>query len=329
MRCHCTDKILQVLANSTNLQHLDVMSSVEVTDGCVGSLIKLKNLKVVNMVSTALTADGYSRLLTEMPHLSKLMWFDLNGQALRNVTTSPLRLHSYEASRMVNNQLNITVLKCPYLIQISLHWVETDLSVLTELKHLQDIKLANCNALNINLRGLLEVRGYNIMSLELHEVTEVDLLMIGIFCTNLRKMNLVCEFQPHGEYFIGMNIPLFKHLEELMFRSQYSECLFFNCRNIKKLEITKCNDFGDNALEILLGKNPLKKLEVLKVVNCGLLSLNSLHLLLESCENLRILEGLDSWGGVTKLQVAELCSEMKKKNLNIEILWKKPLQIKW
>ncbi|KAJ9578616.1 hypothetical protein L9F63_005106 [Diploptera punctata] len=327
MRCHCTDKVLQVLASSAKLQHLDIMSSVEVTDECVSYLIKLNKLKVVNMVSTSLTANGYSRLLNKMPQLSKLMWFDLNGQALSSVTTSPLGLQSYEASRVVINQLNILVQKCPYIIQISLHWVQADLSVLTELNYLQDIKLANCSALNSNLRGLLEVRGYNIKSLELHEVTEVNLLMIGILCTNLRKMNLVCDFVLHGGYSIG--IPLFQHLEELMFAAQYSECLFFNCTNIKKLEISKCNNFSDNVVITLLGKNPLKQLEVLKVMNCGFLSLNSLHLLLESCDKLKVLEGLDSWGGITKLQVAELCLEIKKRNLNIEIFWKKPLQINW
>ena len=330
MRCHCTDKVLQVLGNSVQLQHLDVMSSIEVTDGCVGSLIKLKKLKVINMVSTSLSADGYSRLLTDIPQLSKLMWFDSSGQALKNVSTTPLGLHSYEASHVTVTQLNILVHKCPYLTQISLHWVQTDLSVLKELVYLRDIKLANCSALNSNLRQLLQVRGYNITSLELHEVTEVDLVMIGIFCTNLRKMNLVCNFQQHAEqYCIGMDIPLFKHLEELMYGSLYSEYLFFNCINIKKMELSKCTNFTDNTVMTLLGKNPLKQLEVLTIINCGFISLNSVHMLLDSCDNLRVLEGLDTWGGVNKLQFAELCLEMKKKNLNIEILWKKPLHIKW
>jgi hypothetical protein len=53
------------------------------------------------------------------------------------------------------------------------------------------------------------------------------------------------------------------------------------------------------------------------------------YLLLDSCDKLRVLEGLDSWGGITKSQVMELCTKMKRQNMDIEILWKKPLTISW
>jgi hypothetical protein len=305
------------------------MSSVEVTDLCVGSVLHLNNLKVANMNSTSLTAVGYTRLLVGLPHLGKLVWFDLNGKALGSVTTTPLSLLSYEASRVSSDQLTVVVRACPYLSQISLHWVEADLSVLSALKHLKDIKIAHCSAVNSNLKGFLEVVGYNITSLELHEMRDVDLLMIGSLCINLEKMGLVCDFKASEESYLTMRAPLFKELEDLRFGSEYSECLFFNCTNIRKLEISKCQNFDDHVMAALLTRNPLKQLEVLSVGHSGLLSINSVYLLLQSCDNLRVLEGLDSWGGVTKSQVMELCAEMRHKNMDIEILWKKPLQISW
>jgi hypothetical protein len=329
MRCHCTDKILQVMAQSTKLQYLDVMSSVEVTDMCVSSVLQLKNLKVVNMCSTSLTAEGYTRLLIGLPHLGKLVWFDLNGQALGSMKTSPLSLQSYETSRVSVDQLIIMVHMCPYLMQVSLHWVEADLSVLGALKHLKEIKLAHCSAAENNLKGLLEIVGYNIVSLELHEMEDVDLLMIGVLCVNLKRMSLVCDFQSTKESFLEIKSPLFKELEDLRFGSEYSECLFFNCTNIRKLEISRCQNFSDHVVATLLTKNPLKQLQVLSIGHSGQLSINTVHLLLESCDNLKVLEGLDSWGGVTKSQVMELCMELKQKNMDIEILWKKPLHISW
>lgn len=329
LRCHCTDKILQLLAHSTRLQHLDVMSSVDVTDMCVSSVLQLTNLKVVNMYSTSITAQGYSKLLIGLPHLSKLVWFDFNGQALGNMKISPFSLHSYEASRVSIDHLIIMVRICPYLTQVNFPWVEADLSVLGALKHLQEIKLAHCSAVNCNLKGLLEVIGYNIISLELHEMTDVDLLMIGVLCVNLKKMSLVCDLQSAEESFLGIKTPLFKELKDLRFGSVYSECLFFNCTSIRKLEISRCQNFSDNVVATLLTKNPLKQLQVLSVVYSGQLSIKTAHLLLESCDNLRVLEGLNSWGGVTKSQVTELCMEMKRKNMDIEILWKKPLHISW
>lgn len=329
MRCHCTDKILQVLAHSTRLQYLDVMFSVDVTDTCVSSLLQLNNLKVVNMCSTSLSAQGYTELLIGLPHLSKLVWFDLNCHALGNMKMSPLSLHSYEASRVSIDHLIILVHICPYLTQVSLHWVEADLSVLGALKHLQEVKLAQCSAVNSNLKGLLEIIGYNIISLELHELRDVDLLMIGALCVNLKKMSLVCDLQSVEESFLGIKTPLFKELKDLKFGSEYSECLFFNCTNIRKLEISRCQNFNDNVVATLLTKNPLKQLQVLSIAHSGQLSMKTVHLLLESCDNLRVLEGLDSWGGVSKLQVMELCMEMKRKNMDIEILWKKPLHISW
>jgi hypothetical protein len=227
------------------------------------------------------------------------------------------------------NHLTILVHVCPYLTQVSLLWVEADLSVLGVLKFLQEIKLAHCSAVNSNLKGLLEMIGYNIISLELHEMKYVDLLMIGALCVNLRKLSLVCDLQSAEESFLDIKTPVFKELEDLRFGSEYSEYLFFNCTNIRKLEISRCQNFSDNVVETLLTKNPLKQLKVLSVSHSGQLSIKTVHLLLDSCDNLRVLEGLDSWGGVTKSQVMELCMEMKRKNMDIEILWKKPLNISW
>lgn len=329
MRCHCTDKILQVISHCSKLKYLDVMSSVEVTDKCIISVLQLNNLKVINMSSTSLTAYGYTTLLIALPHLSKLVWFDLNSQALASMETSPLSLQSYEASRLSVDQLIIIIKMCPYLTQVSFHKIEADLSVLGSLKHLREIKISCCNAVNSNLKGLLQVVGYNIVSLELHEIGDVDLLMIGVLCVNLKRMGLVCEFQSSESSFFGVKAPLFKELEDLRFGSKYSECLFFNCTNIRKLEISKCNNLNDDVFAALLTRNPLKELQVLSICHSGQLSMNTVYLLLESCDKLRVLEGLDSWGCITKSQVMELCTEMKRRNMDIEILWKKPLNISW
>jgi len=329
MRCHCTDKILQVMAYCTRLKYLDVMSSVEVTDMCVTSVLQMKNLKVINVLSTSLTADGYTKLLIGLPHLSKLLWFDLDGQALATAKTSPLSLQNYEASRVSVDQLIIMVQMCPYLTQVSFHKVEADLSVLGALKHLREIKITNCNAVNSNLKGLLAIVGYNITSLELHEMGDVDLLMIGVLCTNLKRMGFICEFQSSDSSFLGIKTPLFKELEDLRFGSKYSECLFFNCTNIRKLEISRCDNLNDDVFAELLRRNPLKQLQLLSICHSGQLSMNTVYLLLDSCDKLRVLEGLDSWGGITKSQVMELCTQTKRKNMDIEILWKKPLKISW
>ncbi|PSN50045.1 hypothetical protein C0J52_04205 [Blattella germanica] len=329
MRCHCTDKIVEVLGNSTTLRHLDIMSSVDVTDASVDSLLKLNNLRILNVASTAISADGYIVLLEGLPHLGKLLWFDLGGQALGKVDRRPLRLHSYEASRVTIGQIDDLVRTCPYLTRVSFHWLQADLAVLGALKHLRDVKLANCSARNCNLQGLLETIGHNILLLELHEVTSVDLLMIGALCPNVRKLNLFCELEPPAAEFVVSQVQPFQEVEELVFGSAYSECLFHNCTNLKKLEISKCRDFNDGVLATLLLKNPLKHLEVLSAVNCGRLSLAALHMLLASCDNLTRIEGLESWGGVNKLQVADICAELERKNLNISILWKKPIEINW
>jgi hypothetical protein len=329
MRCHCTDEILIMMACCTRLRYLDVMSSVKVTDSCVSSVLHLDNLKVVNMNCTSLTSVGYTRLLAGLPHLGKLVWLDVNGKALGSMTTTPLSLLSYEANRVAFDHLTTMVRTCPYLSQISLHRVEADLSVLGALKHLKDIKIAHCSAVSSNLKGLLEAVGYNITSLELLMMKDVDLLMIGSLCINLEKMGLVCNFKASEQPYLTARTPLFKKLEDLRFESKYCECLFFNCTNIRKLEIFNCQNFNDHVMAALLTKNPLKQLEVLSVAHCGLLTINSVDLLLQSCDNLRVLKGLDSWGGVTKSQVMELCAEMRQRNMDIEILWKKPPQISW
>jgi hypothetical protein len=95
------------------------MSSVEVKDMCVTSVLQMKNLKVINVWKTSPTADGYTKLLIGLPYLSKLSWFDLNCDQIASTKTSLLRLQNYEASRVSVDQLIIMVQMCPYLTQVS------------------------------------------------------------------------------------------------------------------------------------------------------------------------------------------------------------------
>lgn len=44
----------------TRLQYLNVISSVEMIDICVTSVLQIKNLKVINMCNVSPTADGYT-----------------------------------------------------------------------------------------------------------------------------------------------------------------------------------------------------------------------------------------------------------------------------
>jgi hypothetical protein len=76
---------------------------------------------------------------------------------------------------------------------------------------------------------------------------------------------------------------------------------------------------GDVTMAKVLSKNPMKHLEELKILHSDNLSMKTVHLLMNHCDNLRVLSELESWQGITEEELREFRKELKQKNLDLDI----------
>jgi hypothetical protein len=69
----------------------------------------------------------------------------------------------------------------------------------------------------------------------------------------------------------------------------------------------------------VLSQNPMKYLEELKILYSDNLSMQTVHLLMTRCENLRVLSELESWQGISEEELTHFRRELKQNNIDLDI----------
>lgn len=116
----CTDNIISVLGRSCQkLKILDVAYSKSVTDYSIPFIINLKHLSTVQLARTCVSAEGYTKLLSELPSIEDLGSCYIFGEVLQMLQgniSDPLPLKSLHCKRLTDEQLRLLHKFCPRLI---------------------------------------------------------------------------------------------------------------------------------------------------------------------------------------------------------------------
>ncbi|KAJ8961226.1 hypothetical protein NQ318_008909 [Aromia moschata] len=205
--CLCfdsTDVIVQVVGeNCSNIHSLDLTSSRSVTDRCIPYLMKCKNLQELQLHRTSVTVVGLSQLLMDLPKLQDIGRCDEFGRVIDylcdNYHSGPLGLKRIQTRDLSTESLKLFVEMFPKVEYISLfHDMQiSDLTVLSSLDNLKELKLLSCAFYGDYLKQLLEVRGNNITSLHLEHVEEMDfrvLIDISQYCPKLKSLCVNAEY---------------------------------------------------------------------------------------------------------------------------------------
>ncbi|PSN49043.1 hypothetical protein C0J52_09632 [Blattella germanica] len=294
----CSDKIMyQVGNNCEKLQILDVSLSARLTDNSIQSILKLQELRKLDVSCTNLSEEGCFQLLT----------------SLRN-------LESYACSKLSMPWMMVDL--CPNLTQVSLSYVTCDLSTLGQLANLKDLSLSRCNCLVTNLNGLLQIKGQDLIILQLNYVWNADINSITTYCTRLKKLTWeVYTFTDNEPIEVrGAVTPHYCNLEHLditNFSPLNLNFQPFNYLNIKILKVHFFGDICDDLVFAAVSKNFLRQLIELRLYNCGFLSLKTVRLLLDHCPHLRILAGLTTWRGISGKELENFHIELKANNIDI------------
>lgn len=312
----CTDSVIQILGdNCPNLQSLDVTSSGSVTDRCISSLLKCTKLQDLQLHRTSVTVVGYAQLLVGLDKLQEIGRCDEIGNVIRYIQThytnvTYLGLKKFQTRDLTTENLRLLVVMCPKIESISLFHDEqfSDLTVLTALDNLRDLKLLSCNFYSDYLKQLLEIKGCNLTSLHLEHVEEIDLnalVSLSKYCPRIKSLVLYnCDFLDQAASMRNRyNIKPFECLEKIFWvvdcAITHLEFLLMHAVNVRFVHLGSSTGITHQSIIRILNVNPMKKLEELRILYSSDMGLRTIELLLGSCPNLRVLSELESWQGLS------------------------------
>jgi len=115
----------------------------------------------------------------------------------------------------------------------------------------------------------------------------------------------------------------FEKLEELKLSCQCSTStlmfLLLHCPALRRLFVGNNVNFTNDDLIRILSMNPLKNLEDVEISAGEHLSKETLDILLNNCSNLRRVQGLKYWKGLTDVELEDFSRMVKKNNLDLDI----------
>ena len=332
----CTDNIISALSqNCSKLQKLDVTASGSVTDRSISFLMKCHYLREIKLFRTSVTIPGYANLLLGHPKLEDIGRYDELGCVLEYIRTKidnfkksfPLRV--FESRKVTTDHLYLLVDMCPFITNFSMLRDERteDLSILASLNELKELKLLFCSFYTNSVNTLLNLKGNQIVSLHLEHVDEIDLsalVCISQFCPEIRSLIFYnCEFlELTSTHPRKLAVPPFKYLERIKCVSEcanmHLEYLLSHCTNVRFIQLGSSTGIDDATMRRVLTRNPMSQLEELKILYSADLSMNTVKLLMQNCQNLRRLSELESWQGISPAELDVFRRELTLNNIDLD-----------
>lgn len=332
----CTDNIITAVAqNCKRLGKLDVTASRSVTDRSIPALLKCENLREIKLYKTSITVTGYAELFLEHLYVENIGRCDELGSVLEYIHErnqnfqKSFHIKAFECRNFTMEHLFLSVDMCPCITSLCILRDDRidDLTILASLIHLRELKLLSCEFYTHGVKTLLELKGPAIISLHLEHVGEIDInALMDISQSSPKIQNLTfynCEFSEHlPTYTRNLKIAPFRLLERIKCvvecASTHLEFLLSHCINVKFIQLGSSTGIGDITMKRILLQNPMNKLEEMKILYSHDLSMDTVQLLMQNCDNLRRLSELESWQGITSVELDLFRKELKINNINLD-----------
>jgi hypothetical protein len=311
---YCSDRIMDALAqHCMKLQSLVITCSRDITDSSVKSVRSFCHLHHLSLLYTSIKADGFHHLF-----------------ATEDDKIHPLNLLSLELSFVKSCHLNIIGLVdiWPNLTRIYLDNIQDDVSILSALEKLREIKLCACNFFIHNVDGFLMHRGSFLTSLEMVSVKDVDILLVCQMCVRLCTLSLhncsLIDITPSSLSQLQLTHEPFKTLEHLVLQRNYNlyhlPLLLKFCMNIRTLKISDVADVFVYFMDDVLSRNSLQLLEEFRIGWNRSLTMRTVRLLVEHCPCLSVLGGLQRCTQISKAELEDFKQELAARNLDLSMV---------
>lgn len=338
----CTDNILRALNTACpRLRTLDIASSKSISNNSIKYLVEFPCLRSLQLHRTSVSIEGYVQLLLKLPLLEDIGRFDEIGRCLEYIDMTyenfpdypTLNLKIFSTRFVVTKHLQILAKMCPEIKHVSIFHnpLSNDLMALVPINKLAELRLLSCDFFGDQIRDVLQVKGCNITYLHFEHVDQIDmnaLMYISQFCPDLKHFTIYnCELMESTSlYTRRLDIPPFINLERLTIaaqcKHQHLEFILSNCFKIKYIHIGTMVPTDDALFDRLLLKNPMQDLEELRIIFSNDLTIATAYKLVNVCPNLMILNELESWTRINKLELEcfKIFIETRNFDLNIKPL---------
>jgi hypothetical protein len=272
----CTTEIIIELSKyCPHMKKLCVEESRRVDDVCVEHLLKLRHLRVLNIVKTSISTNGYSTLLSNLPLIQDIVWFSPIDPVLRELT---VRLPSVMAFAGKVSAAELLVQNCPNITELVLVSPTTDMSDLGELKSVAALSISLSNCTVIGFRVLIRELGPNLTILEMHQVRNLNFDDLINYCIVLNSLRIGYCHITYTETF-DRELPHFRNLKELELRHNWGPFDFSSVlhlyANLNVLHAVGMRKITDAFVSEIVTAGGFRNLIELVVDHCGYMSIET------------------------------------------------------
>ncbi|KDR13193.1 uncharacterized protein LOC110835585 isoform X1 [Zootermopsis nevadensis] len=322
LRLTCTNAIVIKLSEyCTKLTKLFVEDCAFVDDDSVEHLLKLANLVNLNVANTSISNEGYITLLSRLPLVQNIIWYDDLDIVLTYVARCLLSVRKIIGS-ISNSSLVAPI--CPNVKHVILLSISNDISGLKELKSVNAISFFQCSSTVINLRAAITDMGSTLTRVDMHQVVNIDIDNLIYFCPVLKLLIIAYSQMTGSEHnFFDRELPHFKSVREIRLKQNWGAYDFCSLLHLYiNLEI--CYVVGmDRVDDVFVGRlltfGGFKHVTEFVIDNGGYLSMPTVQLIMKNCLNLTVLGNFRSWSGLTENDLNEFLQFVRSNNLALTI----------
>ncbi len=327
------------------LREIDIEQSKQVNDDCVPLILLCSTIIELNLFQTGLSDEAKGRLIANLPKLTHLPRGDYLCEALAWIEEKDVEpiylIREFFPSQTYyfheDWQMEMVAMSCPYISKMFYIFHEDyarDYLVLLPFCNLTHLELYGGDFHGDKIGELLLIRGQCLKALTLISVREIDykaLALLSLHCKKLENLTLnnceLVDYKPVGdvnsdaeyerrEAYINMakeahEIVLeFSNLTAFTVSSTITSLYFVfvlkRAPHIKVINIGPKNEITDESMLKIFIQNPMTFLEEFHIEKSEGLSMMTVNMLVNNCDDLRAIGDLQKWSRIEAGQ--ELCA---------------------
>jgi hypothetical protein len=325
-RSYCTDEIIEQLRlHCPLLTEVDVAGSGAVTSFSVHNLQELRTVKILNLEGTRIEDEEYAAIISSLPNVTNMtFWLD-EDLILRHIAEQ--RLDRITHVNCFFLDINTLPQRCPNTTNIILSSNMRDLSGITAFSVLRSLELYDLHYGRCNLNSVITAIGHRLTDLKLTQVSGVNQQVIVTLCPSLVNFSLVwCSFlHIHTNPPFDPGLPHFRNVTSLKIDNSFAhpiDCRFvLHYSSLQTLDLRSVSIFTPDFVKEIVKLDAFAQLKVLHVEErlAGVLTMDSLQLLIQHCPLLERIEGLKKCPHFNSLLIEQFKRHIISQNFDLEI----------
>ncbi|PSN52310.1 hypothetical protein C0J52_08538 [Blattella germanica] len=322
---NCTDDILDELSNSCpQIELINVRYSKKVTNKCVLGILKMRNLKHVDLCGTSVSRERYQFIVQFKVDVENICWRKGVSKIIDNVSIIRLR-NIVSCNILVEGQAVLKTVqdRCPRIQSLVLTARFLPVSGhLTSMRSLTHLSLQDIDYQKMDVSCISQEIWQKLKVLSLKAIVQLKMSDIISNCVNLCSLEIEnCLLAPEVTITKSMH---FQSLKELILVNT-TECPpyynnLYRYENLKEVYFEKIKPFDDSYFHEMFHCGAFRNLQRFMARKCGDLGIDTALALLKHCPRLEEIGCLRSWLGISSRDIATIVTTIKRNNYAVTVM---------